>query len=157
MKNYKLSLLILMFFSMFVFSCEKEDARKDEEIVKLEEYIKTNKITVSPTKSGLYYIEIEKGTGEQAAVGKYVKVRYTGTLIDGSIFDSNNITGKPPLSFIIGESDVIEGWHEGIALMKEGGKATLIIPSEIGYGDEAFGIIEAYSTLIFEIEVLDVF
>jgi len=156
MKNYKNSLIIILFFSILIYSCEKEDKRKEEEITKLNEYITTNNITTEPTASGLYYIETIEGSGEQAIAGKTVKVYYTGRLIDGTIFDSNMNTGQP-FSFVVGESNVIQGWHEGISYMKEGGKATLIIPSELAYKDKSLSVIQPYSTLIFDIEVFEVY
>jgi len=101
------------------------------------------------------YIEIEEGTGEQPAVGDFVYVHYTGTLEDGTQFDSSE--GGDPLPFILGQGQVIPGWDQGIALMKEGGKAQLIIPPELGYGPAGNGAnIPPNATLIFDVELVDV-
>jgi FKBP-type peptidyl-prolyl cis-trans isomerase len=119
------------------------------------QYLKDHNITVQPRPSGLYYIEKVAGTGPQAEPGKKVKVHYTGTMLDGKKFDSS-LDRNMPLEFDLGKGQVIQGWDEGISLMKVGGKALLIIPSGIGYGDREMGSIPAYSTLVFEVELLDV-
>ncbi|MBE0648126.1 MAG: FKBP-type peptidyl-prolyl cis-trans isomerase [Bacteroidales bacterium] len=128
---------------------------KSQEAGKLNAYLKQNNITVSPTPSGLYYIETLKGTGPKPMPGQKVKVHYTGTLLDGTKFDSSVDRGEP-FSFTIGQGQVIKGWDEGIALMNVGGKATLIIPSSIAYEDRDMGVIKPYSTLKFDVELIDV-
>lgn len=108
------------------------------------------------TESGLEYIEMEAGTGAQAEAGKTVDVHYTGKLQDGTIFDSSVSRGIP-ISFQLGAGRVIKGWDEGIALMKVGGKAQLIIPPELGYGDRgAGGVIPPNATLVFDVELVEV-
>lgn len=106
------------------------------------------------TESGLQYIEIEPGTGEQAKVGDLVSVHYVGTLEDGTEFD-NSLNRGEPIEFVLGKGMVIPGWDEGIALMKEGSKATLIIPPELGYGARgAGGVIPPNATLTFDVELV---
>jgi FKBP-type peptidyl-prolyl cis-trans isomerase len=134
---------------------QKQANAKSEESILRDKYLKDNKITVKPTASGLYYIEKAKGTGTQAAPGKKVKVHYTGTLLDGKKFDSSR-DRKEPFEFTLGKGQVIKGWDEGIAMMKVGGKAILIIPSVIGYGERDMGEIPPYSTLVFDVELIDV-
>jgi FKBP-type peptidyl-prolyl cis-trans isomerase len=108
------------------------------------------------TASGLEYIEIEAGTGAQAQAGKTVSVHYTGKFPDGKVFDSSISRGEP-ISFPLGQGRVIKGWDEGIALMKVGGKAQLIIPPELGYGERgAGGAIPPNATLVFDVELVDV-
>jgi len=133
---------------------QKEKAKK-EESVKMKNYLESNNITVKPTASGLYYIEIEKGTGAKAEAGKKVEVHYTGTLLDGTKFDSSHDRNQP-FSFTLGQGQVIKGWDEGIAMMNVGGKAKLIIPSAIAYGERDMGTISPYSTLVFDVELLGV-
>lgn len=133
---------------------KKANANKMESI-NLQKYLKEHNITVKPTSSGLYYIEKVKGTGPQAAPNKKVAVHYTGTLLNGKKFDSSYDRGKP-LEFTLGTGRVIKGWEEGIAMMKKGGKCTLIIPSSLGYGDQDMNNIPAYSTLVFDVELVDV-
>ncbi len=108
------------------------------------------------TSSGLEYIEIEAGTGAQAAAGKTVKVHYTGKFPEGKVFDSSVPRGEP-LEFVLGTGRVIRGWDEGIALMKVGGKAQLVIPPELAYGARgAGGVIPPNATLVFDVELVDV-
>ena len=108
------------------------------------------------TSSGLEYIEVEAGTGAQAVAGKTVHVHYTGKFQDGKVFDSSISRGEP-LSFQLGRGNVIKGWDEGIALMKVGGKAQLIIPPDLAYGERgAGGVIPANATLVFDVELVDV-
>jgi len=128
---------------------------KSQEMGKLQQYLKSNNIKVQPTTSGLYYIETVKGTGAKAEPGKKVKVHYTGTLLDGTKFDSSVDRGEP-FSFTLGQGQVIKGWDEGIGLMNVGGKATLIIPSSIAYEDRDMGVIKPYSPLLFNVELIEV-
>ena len=108
------------------------------------------------TSSGLEYIEVQAGTGAQAAAGKTVSVHYTGKFQDGRVFDSSISRGQP-ITFKLGVGQVIKGWDEGIALMKVGGKAQLIILSSLGYGERgAGGVIPPNATLVFDVELVDV-
>ena len=108
------------------------------------------------TASGLYYLIEKQGAGAQAAAGKTVNVHYTGTLADGTKFDSSLDRGQP-ISFQLGRGMVIRGWDEGIALFKVGGKGKLIIPSDLGYGSQgAGGVIPPNATLVFDIELVNV-
>ncbi len=108
------------------------------------------------TTSGLEYIEVEAGTGAQAEAGKTVAVHYTGKLQDGKVFDSSVSRGEP-IEFPLGKGRVIKGWDEGIALMKVGGKAQLIIPPDLGYGERgAGGVIPPNATLVFDVELVSV-
>ena len=96
------------------------------------------------------------GEGREAVSGRGVSVHYTGTLTDGSKFDSSLDRGQP-FDFTLGAGRVIKGWDQGVAGMKVGGKRRLTIPPELAYGDRGFGeIIPPGSTLIFEIELLNV-
>ena len=108
------------------------------------------------TNSGLEYIEVLAGTGEQAVAGRTVSVHYTGKLQNGKVFDSSHTRGTP-IEFPLGAERVIKGWDEGIALMKVGGQAQLVIPPELGYGARgAGGVIPANATLIFDVELVAV-
>jgi FKBP-type peptidyl-prolyl cis-trans isomerase len=119
-------------------------------------YLKEKKITTAPSSSGLIYLETQKGTGVKAEPGKTVSVHYTGRLLNGTKFDSSLDRGKP-ISFELGKGMVIPGWDEGIAKMNKGGKATLIIPSKIGYGERGSGaLIQPFSTLVFDVELVEV-
>lgn len=99
--------------------------------------------------------DIKVGNGAEAVTGKRVSVHYTGTLTDGKKFDSSLDRGTP-FEFALGAGEVIQGWDQGVAGMKVGGKRKLTIPAELGYGSQAVGPIPANSTLIFEVELLAV-
>jgi FKBP-type peptidyl-prolyl cis-trans isomerase len=133
----------------------KKATAKNEEAAKRNKYLKDNGITVQPTADGLYYVEKVKGTGPKAVPGKKVSVHYSGTLLDGTPFDSSR-GGKPPYTFTLGQSEVIKGWDEGIAMMNVGGKALLVIPSSLAYGERGNGTIPPFATLVFEVELMEV-
>ncbi|MFZ4740936.1 MAG: FKBP-type peptidyl-prolyl cis-trans isomerase [Bacteroidales bacterium] len=145
-----------------------EEAKANES-KDLEKYLADNKIKVKPTESGLYFIEIKKGSGAKAEKGKTVKVNYTGKLTNGTVFDtsveaeakkSNTYNEKrpyEPIEFPLGQGQVIPGWDEGISMMKVGGKAKLIIPSKIGYGERGAGnSIPPCAVLVFDVELVAV-
>ena len=92
----------------------------------------------------------------KAVAGKTVSVHYTGKFQDGRVFDSSVSRGEP-ITFPLGRGNVIKGWDEGIALMKVGGKAQLIIPPHLGYGERgAGGVIPPNATLVFDVELVSV-
>ncbi|MDR1557880.1 MAG: FKBP-type peptidyl-prolyl cis-trans isomerase [Tannerellaceae bacterium] len=131
---------------------EKDNAKIQEEGVKFLEENKT-KTDVITTESGLQYQVITEGTGEKPTATDQVKVHYTGTLLDGTVFDSS--IGREPAVF--GVSQVIPGWTEGLQIMPVGSKYTFWIPSELGYGERgAGGQIKPNSLLKFEVELLEI-
>jgi len=105
------------------------------------------------TASGLIYKELTPGTGPSPTAADTVKVHYRGTLIDGTEFDSSYKRNEPAEFPLNG---VIRGWTEGVQLMKVGGKARLICPSDLAYGDQGRPSIPGGATLIFEIELLEI-
>ncbi|WP_016991130.1 peptidylprolyl isomerase [Flavobacterium sp. ACAM 123] len=108
------------------------------------------------TESGLRYQFIQRGEGKQAVAGKTVSVHYEGSLESGKVFDSS-YPRKKPIEFPLGQGNVIEGWDEGIALLRVGDKARFVIPSNLGYGSRgAGGAIPPNATLIFDVELMDV-
>lgn len=108
---------------------------------------------VKITSSGLHYRQLTPGAGKQPGPTSTVTVHYAGALIDGKEFDSSK--GGEPISF--GLNRVIPGWTEGLQLMREGEKAELVIPQELGYGARGSpGAIPPYQTLVFQIELIKV-
>ena len=106
------------------------------------------------TESGLQYKDLLVGEGEAARTGSTAIVHYTGWLLDGTKFDSSLDRGVP-FEFIIGRGQVIKGWDEGVASMNVGGKRELVIPAELGYGDQGAGnVIPPGATLKFEVELI---
>jgi peptidylprolyl isomerase len=106
------------------------------------------------TDSGLKYQDLEPGTGVIPQKGQTVVVDYTGTLMDGTKFDSSRDRGQP-FEFRIGVGQVIKGWDEGVGTMRVGGRRELIIPADLAYGSRAVGgVIPANSTLLFDVELL---
>jgi FKBP-type peptidyl-prolyl cis-trans isomerase FkpA len=111
---------------------------------------------VITTDSGLQYQDLVVGTGAEAKAGDTVSVHYTGTLEDGTKFDSS-LDRNTPFDFTLGAGKVIKGWDEGIAGMKVGGTRKLIIPAALAYGDQGAGsTIPPNATLIFEVQLLDI-
>ena len=134
---------------------EQMNELKQKELKEINEYIKNNNIGLKPTESGLYYIEITKGNGKPVEDGSVVRVHYTGVLLNGEKFDSSYDRNEA-IEFEIGSRKIIPGWNEGIKLMREGGKAVIIVPSDLAYGEQGKGDIAPFTTLVFEIELLEV-
>jgi peptidyl-prolyl cis-trans isomerase A (cyclophilin A) len=131
---------------------------KRDAALKAESEAKMEKLAAGfeKTESGLRYQFIQKGEGKQAEAGKTVSVHYEGSLENGKVFDSS-YPRKKPIEFRLGQGQVIEGWDEGIALLRVGDKARFVIPSDLGYGPAgAGGVIPPNATLIFDVELMDV-
>lgn len=114
---------------------------------------------MTTTASGLQYQDSVVGQGATAKAGQTVTVNYTGMFTNGQKFDSSvdpAFGHVQPFSFKLGAGQVIQGWDEGVAGMKVGGKRQLIIPAELGYGSQGSGPIPGNSTLVFEVELLGV-
>jgi peptidylprolyl isomerase len=127
-------------------------ASADQEMT-TEENTSGNMVT---TESGLKYEVIKEGVGATPEPGQTVTVHYTGTLEDGTKFDSSRDRAQP-FSFPIGQGRVIKGWDEGLSTMKVGGRRRLVIPPELGYGARgAGGVIPPNATLIFDVELLKI-
>lgn len=148
----------------------KQKAEAAKQMIKddkeLKAYFTKKNITPTKTASGLYYTIQSEGSGDLAIAGDSVTMNYTGTLMDGTKFDSNVDTAfhhVMPFNFVLGRGQVIKGWDEGVALLKKGTKATLYIPSPMAYGPQARpggganpkGI-PANSILIFDVELVEI-
>jgi peptidylprolyl isomerase len=118
--------------------------------------IESNPGKTVTTASGLQYTETLAGSGPKPQPGEIVSVNYTGKLADGTKFDSSYDRGEP-IKFALDRGQVIKGWDEGIALMNKGGKATLVIPPNLAYGDRGAGnVIPPNATLTFDVELVDI-
>lgn len=123
----------------------------------IEAYMTKNNLKGEQTPGGMYVVIEEPGTGKQPQKGNTVKVNYSGTLLDGTPFDSSLNPGREPFEFQLGIGQVIRGWDEGIPYFREGGKGKLIIPSAMGYGEQGSGgKIPPNSPLVFDIQLLEV-
>lgn len=132
---------------------ETESSKLKEEGVKFLEENKT-KSGVITTESGLQYQVITEGTGPKPTATDQVKVHYTGTLLDGTVFDSSLERGEPA---VFGVGQVIPGWTEGLQIMPVGSKYIFWIPSDLAYGERGAGRdIAPHSTLKFEVELLEI-
>ena len=136
---------------------ENARAKREEEAKKAaQEALDKLAAGFDQTDSGLRYKIIQKGSGAQAEKGKSVSVHYEGSLDNGQVFDSS-YRRKDPITFTLGIGQVIQGWDEGIALLKEGDKARFVIPSYLGYGERgAGGVIPPNATLVFDVELVKV-
>ncbi len=139
---------------------QKSAAQNQLDDKTLQDYFAKNNIKPAKTNSGVYYTIEKEGAGETINVGKDIEIKYTGKLLDGKVFDSNvdPKTGAitHPLPIKVGSHGVIPGMDEGVQVLKKGSKATLYIPSSLGYGAQGGGPIPANAILIFEVEVMDV-
>lgn len=145
------------------------DKAKADEPATIKKYIADKKLAVTTTASGLNYVITTQGTGAKPAVGDTAIVNYTGTFLNGKVFDTsveavakkNNKLqpGRPyaPAHIPVGVHGVIAGWDEGLQLLAKGSKATLVVPSVLGYGEQGMqGVIAPFTPLVFDIEVIDV-
>ena len=106
---------------------------------------------------GLKYYDIVVGTGPSPKAGQTASMRYTGTLLDGTKFDSSYDRGQAPFDFVLGQGQVIKGWDEGVATMKVGGKRRLVIPGSLAYGpNPPTPAIPPDATLVFDVELVGV-
>ena len=127
---------------------------KDLEKQSLDAYLNQNNFTVSPTESGLYFVETKKGSGEIPNKGDVVEVHYILYNTDGVELQNSYKSGTPA-SFKLGEGRVIMAWDEAILKMNRGGKATIITPSKLAYGLRGRDKIGPYEALVFDLELLD--
>ncbi|HET6244599.1 MAG: FKBP-type peptidyl-prolyl cis-trans isomerase [Bacteroidetes bacterium] len=145
--------IILLLLTLFVFcACKKNvktQAQVDDE--KIIAYLEKNSLNATKTESGLYYIIDSIGTGISPSSSSTVTVAYKGYFVDEKVFDQSNSSG---IKFNL--SQVILGWTEGVPYFRKGGKGRLLIPSALGYGNQARNGIPASSVLIFDIHLIDV-
>ncbi|MFQ5335991.1 MAG: FKBP-type peptidyl-prolyl cis-trans isomerase [Flavobacteriales bacterium] len=160
----KIAIRLLGIYNSYAELCaaKKNDQwRKDMEMrerEKLGAWLMQNGISHNCYNKGIYYIAIEKGRGRKVKQGRRVSICYTGSFLNGQVFDSS-ATIVSPLDFTFGNPDqVIEGMERGLGMMAEGGKAKIIIPSQLAFGERgsSTGIVPPYTTVIYELYVLGV-
>ncbi len=135
---------------------KKQEEAQMKAISEFNIFVQKNYPGAKSTNTGLHYIIENEGTGAKADPHRKVSVHYTGYLPDGKVFDSSRKRNEP-ISFKLGVGQVIKGWDEGIALLKVGGKAKLILPYFLAYGEQGHPpVIPAKATLIFDVELTDV-
>jgi FKBP-type peptidyl-prolyl cis-trans isomerase FkpA len=152
------ALLISSLFAVTGFAQGNSSQRIVDDKV-LTEFFSDNKIKATGTQSGLYYVITKKGTGDNAKAGQKVSMKYMGTFLDGKKFDANvdaAFNCVKPFTFTLGVGQVIRGWDEGVQLLSPGTRATLYIPSGLGYGARATGPIPPNSILVFDVELVSV-
>ena len=144
----------------------EEKARKDaekaeglkrlaEEPANIAKFVKEHDVNVAPSETGVYYLEILAGSGDFVEEGDMVSIYYNMYNTDDKLIDSNY--GAEPLSFVYGSGDMVPGIDEAVGQMRVGGKATIIVPSDMGFGDIAVDeALPAYSIVIFDLELVDV-
>ncbi|MEO9482581.1 MAG: FKBP-type peptidyl-prolyl cis-trans isomerase [Ekhidna sp.] len=159
------------YFEMVAQKAEEAAAKQiiiDNEII--DNYLSENNIETEKTESGLRYVITQEGSGPKPTQGQRVNVNYTGWILNGAYFDSNNkefalenglydARREPygPISFPLGQREVIDGWDEAFALFNEGTKARLYIPSTLGYGSrDRSAILRANSILVFDVELVEI-
>lgn len=144
------------------------DIMKKAEPAKIKKYIDDNKLTVTTTASGLNYVITKQGAGDKPGTGDTVLVNYVGKFVNGKLFETNvkevaqkEKTFNPmmqykPIPVAVGVRAVIPGWDEGLMLLNKGAKATFIIPSKLAYGEQGNQIIQPFTPLVFEVEVVNI-
>jgi len=134
----------------------KAEDQYNKELNLINNYISENGIQAEKTETGLFVSVMEQGTGEMAQAGDTVSVHYTGSLLDGTKFDSSVDRGEP-IKFPLGRGMVIQGWDEGLTHFGKGGKGKLLIPSKLGYGQRGSApVIKPNSILVFDVEIVDI-
>jgi len=144
------------------------DVLKKAEPAKVKKYIDDNKLSGTTTTSGLFYVITKQGTGDKPAAGDSVSVNYVGKFVNGKLFETNvkevaqkEKTFNPmqqykPIHIPVGVKAVIPGWDEGLMLLNKGAKATFVVPSKLAYGEQGNQIIQPYTPLVFDVELVDI-
>src|SRR5512133_1419412 len=151
-KKYFQPVLMLLAIGLILSLVSCDPSRKYEKAEKdsINNYLSDNfnkDFELKP--SGLYYFEEVAGSGDSPVAGDTVYVQYSGSFLDGTVFDTN--IGKADFSFPVGVGFAIYGFDEGITYMKPGGKSLLLIPSKLGYGSSGNYYISGYTPLLFEV------
>jgi len=151
------SVLLFMVAGSLVLLVSCDPAKKYEKAEResIDNYLSANSTLDFQLKpSGMYYLEVLAGTGPAPVTHDTVYVYYTGKYLDGTVFDTN--VGGTKLIFPNGEGEMIPGFEEGISYMKEGGKATFLLPSKLAYGTQGQYPIAGYTALLYDVQLVKV-
>lgn len=156
----KNSLTTLLIFStvltLILASCDPSKKYEQEEQDQIQDYLKSNpNLVFQQTSSGLYHVTIQEGTGIIPVKHDTAYIMYTGRFLSGNIFDTN-VGTTDTLIVPVDEGWMIQGFDEGITLMKVGEKTQLLIPSDLAYGPTGYMIIGGYTPLLFDLELVKV-
>lgn len=171
--NGKFFLFLLMPFLLLVIGCDRVvDDSQGDEMARLDAWLKVNNITTTPTPSGLYYISKQEGTGVTPVDSNWVIFSYVARSIDDVVYETTykdtaklyDIYGiyKKTTNYVpayrqyLSNTFTPKGLMEGISMMKEGGKARLIIPSKLGFGKNGFSLVPAYTTIVYDVELVKI-
>ena len=145
-----IGVLVLIIFAYFIFGLNGSTPAQNQTAIQISPAQTTD------TGAKLQITDEKIGTGAAVKKGDTVDIKYTGTLTNGTVFDSTDKHGGTPFETQIGVGQVIKGWDEGVIGMKVGGKRKLVIPPSLGYGNQAAGSIPPNSTLIFQVELVGI-
>ena len=157
-RNIQTVLLFLtVVLIVLLVSCNPSKKYEDEEKVKIQAYLDNNSTLNFVLKpSGLYYLEVQAGTGRLPVKPDTVYTKYTAKFLDGTVFDKNVGTTDTLIS-ILGDEWLLPGYDEGISYMREGGKAIFLLPSKLAYGSYgSYPYIQGYTPLLFDVELVKV-
>ncbi len=140
-----------------VSSCDLKSRLETHEEEQIREFLRLNNITVDPLESGLYYIELMEGDGEYPVEGDTLGIFYTARFLTGVLFDGyTHQQHDEPLKIIFGSSQFVDGFTEGLSLMKEGGEAELLLPSKLAFGPYGHGMIPGYTPIFYTVVLEEV-
>ena len=117
--------------------------------------LNVNIAEMTRTNRGLYYLDVTEGNGTPVVGGDHVLVHYTGWFVNGTQFDTSR-DGEGPIDFVLGRGEVIQGWEQGLAGMKIGGRRRLVVPPSLGYGENGYRGIPGNAILVFDVELVNV-
>jgi len=151
--------VVLIFFAVAIFACKEDNFEKlrQNELEKLSEYLEENFPDIKSQPSGLFYIEVEEGTGDTIQPGDRIQIFYSTWTIDSVLIDETqgytNGHKYDPYEFVVGQGNAITGLEEAATYMQKGTKAHLILPSELAYGQNGTVGVAGFTTLLMEVEV----
>jgi FKBP-type peptidyl-prolyl cis-trans isomerase FkpA len=145
---------VLGIILVLVVSCDRTEKYEKEEAAQIQNYLDSHPdLDFELKESGLYYLDVLIGSGALAVTHDTAYVLYTGKYLNGTVFGTNIGTTNDTLIFPVNEENLLPGFEEGITYMHEGGKATFLIPSYLGYGNSGY-IMSAYTPILFDVELV---